>query len=103
VGGAAVAGVVIGGLAIGLAIGTALRKLFGAARAVRAEEAAVEGALVLRKARAKVEQQLGRGLTQLEAQKMFAAYEANLVKLGFTQDANGQWRRERSAIERFLV
>lgn len=101
-GGAAVAGVVIAGLAVGVAIGTALRKVFGAARAVRAEEAAVEGALVLRRARAALEAKLGRSVTSVEARQMFEAYEAQLEKLGFTQDANGQWRRERSAVERFL-
>lgn len=101
-GGAAVAGVVIAGLAIGVAIGTALRKLFGEARAVRAEEAAVEGALVLRKARAAVEAELGRPVNQAEARKLFDAYAANLIKLGFTQDARGQWRRERTRVERFL-
>lgn len=97
-----VAAVVIGGFAVGLAIGTALRKLFGTARAVRAEEAAVEGALVLRRARAALEAKLGRSVSSLEARQMFEAYEAQLVKLGFTQDARGQWRRERTAVERFL-
>jgi acyl-CoA synthetase (NDP forming) len=97
-----VAGVVIAGLAIGAAIGTALRKLFGEARAVRAEEAAVEGALVLRKARAALEAHTGRPVTQAEARKLFDAYAANLMQLGFTQDANGQWRRQRSTIERIL-
>ena len=41
-------------------------------------------------------------MTQAEAKKMFDAYAANLMQLGFTQDARGQWRRERSAIERLL-
>lgn len=99
---AAVAGVVIAGLAIGAAIGTALRKLFGEARAVRAEEAAVEGALVLRRARAALEAQQGTPVTQAQARQLFDAYAANLMKLGFTQDARGQWRRERSAVERLL-
>lgn len=101
-GAGAVAGVVIGGLAVGVAIGTALRKLFGEARAVRAEEAAVEGALVLRRARAALAAELGRNVTVAEAQKMHAAYEAQLERLGFTQDARGQWRRERTGLERFL-
>ncbi len=92
----------IGGFAVGVAIGTALRRAFGEARAVRAEEAATEGALVLRRARAALEDELGRSLTQPEVQKMFMAYTAQLVQLGFTQDARGQWRRERSAIERIL-
>lgn len=96
------AGVVIAGLAIGAAIGTALRKLFGEARAVRAEEAAVEGALILRKARAKIEAETGRAITQAEARKLFDAYAANLMQLGFTQDSRGQWRRERTTIERVL-
>lgn len=96
------AGVVIGGLAVGAAIGTALRKLFGEARAVRAEEAAVEGAIVLRRARAALEAELGRSVTQAEARKLFDSYAANLVKLGFVQMANGQWHRPRSAIERIL-
>jgi len=98
----AVAGVVIAGLAIGAAIGTALRKLFGEARAVRAEEAAVEGALVLRKARAAVEAEQRKPVTQAQARQLFAAYEAQLQELGFTQDARGQWRRERTSIERAL-
>jgi len=100
--GVAIAAVVIGGLAVGAALGTALRKVFGEARAIRAEEAAVEGALVLRRARAALEDELGRPLTQPEVRKMFAAYEANLVRLGFEQDANGQWRRTRTSIERLL-
>ena len=94
--------VVIGGLAVGAAIGTALRKIFGEARAVRAEEAAVEGALVLRRARAALEDELGRSLTQPEVKKMFNAYTANLMQLGFVQDTNGQWYRPRSAVERLL-
>jgi len=97
-----VALVVIGGLAVGAAIGTALRKIFGEARAVRAEEAAVEGALVLRRARAALEDELGRALTQPEVKKMFNAYAANLMQLGFVQDTNGQWYRPRSAVERLL-
>jgi len=97
-----VALVVIGGLAVGAAIGTALRKIFGEARAVRAEEAAVEGALVLRRARAALEDELGRSLTQPEVKKMFNAYTANLMQLGFVQDTNGQWYRPRSAVERLL-
>lgn len=96
------AAVVIGGLAVGLAIGTALRKVFGEAKAVRAEEAAVEGALILRRARAALEDELGRPLTQTEVKQMFKAYEANLVQLGFEQQANGQWYRPRSALERIL-
>lgn len=96
------AGVVIGGLAIGAAIGTGLRKLFGEARAVRAEEAAVEGAIFLRNARAKTEAALGRSLTQPEVRKMFDAYAAHLMSLGFVQQANGQWHRPRSRIERIL-
>lgn len=100
--GAAIAGVVIAGLAIGVAIGTALRKLFGEARAVRAEEAAVEGALILRKARAAVEAEQGRPVTRTQARQLFDSYAANLVELGFTQDANGQWRRQRSTLERIL-
>lgn len=87
---------------MGAAIGTALRKLFGEARAIRAEEAAVEGALLLRRARAKTEAALGRSLTQPEVKKMFQAYEANLVQLGFEKSANGQWHRPRSAVERIL-
>lgn len=98
----AIAGVVIAGLAIGAAIGTALRKIFGEARAVRAEEAAVEGALVLRRARAAVEQEQGRAVSRAQAKQLFDAYAAQLVQLGFTQDSNGQWRRERSTIERIL-
>jgi hypothetical protein len=94
--------VVIGGLAVGVAIGTALRKVFGTARAIRAEEAAVEGALILRRAREALEDELGRPLTQPEVKQMFGAYTANLVQLGFEQQANGQWYRPRSAIERLL-
>ena len=36
------------------------------------------------------------------ARQMFEAYEAQLTRLGFTQDARGQWRRERTGIERLL-
>ena len=93
---------VIGGLAVGVAIGTALRKLFGTARVVRAEEAAVEGALVLRRARAALEADLGRAVTPTEARQMFEAYEAQLERLGFEQQANGQWVRTPSSIERLL-
>lgn len=93
---------VIGGLAVGAAIGTGLRHFFGEAKAVRAEEAAVEGALVLRQVRADTETQLGRRLTAAETKKLFRAYEANLVALGFSQQANGQWARTRSAVERLL-
>lgn len=93
---------VIGGLAVGVAIGTALRKVFGEARAVRAEEAAVEGALVLRRARAALELELGRSLTSSETRQMFDAYAAQLEQLGFEQQANGQWVRTRSSIERLL-
>lgn len=100
--GAAVAAVVIGGLAVGLALGTALRKVFGEARAVRAEEAAVEGALVLRRARAAIADELGRELTQPEVRKLFDSYAANLIELGFERDAKGQWFRPRSAVERLL-
>lgn len=99
---AATAAVVIGGLAVGVAIGTALRKVFGEAKAVRAEEAAVEANLILRRSRAALEDELGRPVTAAESRKMFAALEANLVKLGFEQLPNGQWHRPRSAVERFL-
>jgi hypothetical protein len=52
--------------------------------------------------RAHAEQQLGRHLTQPEVKKLFRAYEANLVELGFEQQDNGQWVRTRSSIERLL-
>lgn len=100
--GAAVAGVVIGGLAVGLLIGTGLRKLFGTARAVRAEEAAVQGALVLRNTRAQLEDQLGRPLNQAETRAMFSEYAAQLEDLGFVQKPNGQWHRPRTFTERLL-
>ena len=96
------AGVVIGGLAIGALIGTGLRLSFGEARAVRAEEAAVQGALVLRDARRQVEAKTGRPISAPAAKAMFEEYELQLSQLGFTQDANGQWRRERGAVERLL-
>lgn len=101
-GAGAVAGVVIGGLAVGVLIGTALRKAFGTARAVRAEEAAVAGALTLRNTRAQLEAQLGRPLNQTEARALFNEYAAQLVELGFQQDAKGQWFRPRSTLERIL-
>lgn len=69
---------------------------------MRAEEAAVEGALVLRRARVALEEELGRALTRTEVKKMFDSYAANLVELGFEQNANGQWYRPRSAVERLL-
>ncbi|MGH2374809.1 MAG: hypothetical protein ACRDIC_15255 [bacterium] len=93
---------VIGGLAAGLAIGTALRHYFGTARAVRAEETAVQGALALRETRADLEAELGRALTAAEGKKLFQALESNLVRLGFTRNAVGQWERKRGAIERLL-
>ena len=99
---AAVAGVVIGGLAVGLLIGTGLRKVFGEAKAVRAEEAAVQGALVLRSTRAQLEGQLGRKLKPNETRALFSEYTTQLQRLGFTQDDNGQWIRKRSLAERFF-
>lgn len=96
------AAVVIGGLAAGAAIGIALRHFFGEARAIRAEEAAVQGALALRETRADLEAELGRSLTADERKKLFAALEANLVRLGFTRNAVGQWERKRGAVERLL-
>lgn len=99
---AAVAGVVIGGLAVGLLIGTGLRKAFGEAKAVRAEEAAVQGALVLRQTRAQLEAQLGRKLKPTETKALFSEYTRQLQQLGFTQDDNGQWIRKRSALERLF-
>lgn len=93
---------VIGGLAAGVAIGTALRRLFGEARAVRAEEAASQGAIALRETRADLEDQLGRRLTRTETRKLFDAYTAQLVQLGFKQNAQGMWHRPRSGIERLL-
>jgi len=99
---AAVAGVVIGGLAVGAAIGTALRLAFGTARAVRAETAAVDANLALRRTRAEVEAQLGRKVTQAEARAMFDAAAVHLQQLGFEQKANEQWHRPRSAVERLL-
>lgn len=99
---AAVAGVVIGGLAVGALIGTGLRLAFGEARAVRAEEAAVEANLQLRRARAEVEDSLGRKVTQAEARAMFNAAEAHLRSLGFEKNSSGQYHRPRSAVERLL-
>ena len=96
------AGVVIAGLAIGAAIGTGLRLAFGEARAVRAEEAATQAALILREQRAILEQQLGRAVNRTEAKKMFAALEANLEDLGFEQNENGMWFRPRSTVEKLL-
>jgi hypothetical protein len=78
-----------------------LRKAFGEAKAIRAEEAQVEGALQLRKARAKLEA-AGHTVTRADLRKMFAAYEAHLMSLGFVQKENGQWHRPRSAVERFF-
>jgi hypothetical protein len=99
---AATAAVVIGGLAAGVLIGTLLRRAFGEARAVRAEEAADRAAAALLEARRTLETRLGRRLTRGEAQKLFRAYEANLVQLGFSQDAAGRWSRKRSGLETFL-
>ena len=101
-GAGAIAGVVIGGLAVGLLIGTGLRKLFGTAKAVRAEEAAVKGALVLRDTRAQLEAQLGRKLNATESRALFDEYAAQLPRLGFVQDARGMWHRPRSFTERLL-
>ncbi len=92
----------IAGLAIGAAIGTALRKIFGEARAVRAEEAAVQGALVLRDVRRQVEAKTGRPISREAAKAMFQEYEDQLLELGFEQQPNGQWYRPRSAVEKLL-
>jgi len=96
-----VALVVIGGLAAGAAIGTGLRLAFGEARAVRAEEAGVAGALALRETRANLEEELGRALTATERRQLFDAFEAHLRALGFTRK-NGGWERKRSTLERLL-
>lgn len=93
---------VIGGLAAGALIGTALRHFFGEARAVRSEEAADAGAQALLETRRALEARLGRRLTAPEAKKLFRAYEANLQQLGFTQDGGGRWSRQRTGLERFL-
>lgn len=92
---------VIGGLAVGAAIGTGLRHLFGEARAVRAEEAGVQVMLMLRQVREDTEAQLGRELTTAERKKMFSAAEQQLAALGFKKTATG-WSRPRSAVERFF-
>jgi len=94
--------VVIGGLAAGALIGTLLRKRFGTAKAIRAEEAAAQGALAVREARRQLEDELGRALTTAERKKLFGAYEANLEELGFEQNEVGMWFRPRSGVERFL-
>lgn len=41
-------------------------------------------------------------MTAVQARQMFDAYTVQLERLGFEQDANGQWFRPRSAVERFL-
>lgn len=92
----------VAGLAIGAAIGTAMRKVWGEGRAISAEETAVEGALMLRKARAAFEEEVGRPITAAEAQKFYRAYEAQLVLNGFDRKPNGQWYRPRTAVERLL-
>jgi hypothetical protein len=57
---------------------------------------------MLRDLRRDTEAQLGRKLTQPEVAKMWKATEANFRMLGFKQQANGQWYRPRSAVERLL-
>lgn len=69
---------------------------------MRAEEAAVQGALVLRDVRAQVEGRTGRPISQPAARAMFEEYENQLRALGFQQQSNGQWFRPRSALERIL-
>jgi len=94
---------VIGGLAIGAAIGTGLRKLFGEAKAVRAEEAAAEGGILLMHIRQQFEQEKGRPMTAAETKKLFNTYEQGLAELGFEQQPGTRaWFRPRSAIETFL-
>ena len=93
---------VIGGLAAGLLIGTLLRKGLGEARAVRAEEAATKAQQALLETRRQLQAELGRKLTAAENKKLLASLYANLVELGFTQDAGGRWTRKRSGLERFL-
>lgn len=99
---AAVAGVVIGGLAVGALIGTGLRLAFGEARAVRAEEAQDEAVRQLHTARRQLEARTGRAVTRQEAGQMWQAVEAHLASLGFVQKDDGSWHRPRSALERLL-
>lgn len=58
---------------------------------------------MLRRARAALEQELGRPVTQPEAKRMYLAYAESLRGLGFTEGPPGVFKRERSAVERFLV
>jgi hypothetical protein len=97
-----VGAVVIGGLAVGAAIGTALRHFFGEAKAVRAEEVQAQGGVILNHMRAEIQARTGRPISAAANRALFEAYLDELVKLGFKQDARGKWYRPRSAIERLL-
>jgi hypothetical protein len=100
---ATIGGVVIAGLAVGALIGYGLRQAFGEARAVRAEEAQMQGVLVLRDVRRQIEAKTGKPISRAAARALFEEYEDQLVQLGFTKDpVTGMWRRERSTLERVL-
>jgi tRNA C32,U32 (ribose-2'-O)-methylase TrmJ len=62
----------------------------------------VEANLQARAARDAIEQQTGKPITAAQAKKVFQTVEDALRSLGFTQKANGQWERKRSALERLL-
>jgi hypothetical protein len=89
-------------LAVGALIGYELRQFFGEARAVGAEEAAVQGALALRDVRRQIETKTGRPISQPAAKALFQEYEAQLEELGFVKNSFGQWYRPRSAVEKLL-
>lgn len=89
------------GLAAYLGTRYVLRKFAGGA--MRKQDAAVQGALALREARAEFKRQTGKEVSQREAREMFDAYAVQLAKLGYTTNAAGVPQYNRSAADRFLV
>jgi hypothetical protein len=67
--------------------------------AQRAEEAGVNAALSLRQARADLERQQGKPVTQAQAREMAAAMRTQLVQLGYDPVT---FTRKRSRVENFL-
>ena len=89
------------GVAAYLATRAVLRHFAGSAK--RAQEAAVEGALALREARAEYTRQMGKAPSQPELRSMFDAYAVQLNKLGYITNAAGVPQYNRSKAQQFLT
>lgn len=97
--GLARAGVVIGGLAAGYYIGTALNK-YMAGRALAHEQAGVQAALAFREAREQAAAQKGAPLSRAEVASLGAVYKKALIALGYDPVT---FARRRSSVERFFT